>query len=132
MPAACPIHRKPLTDEQPAMTLKPPSLGMTLSFNAAAAALDHEIAGEMASALGRLGRRLEDALARLRAFDAAEPSPASERGERAALVAAAGLALWHFVVQRESCGLRDSPTILREYRVPAEVRARMGLFPSQP
>src|SRR5262249_52353425 len=75
------------------------------------AALDYEIAGEKASALGRLGRRLEAALAALAAFDAqagGEP-PSSERRERRdALVAEAGDVLWSFIVQREACGLRDS------------------------
>ena len=39
---------------------------------------------------------------------------------------AASLALWHFVVQREACGLRDLRYVLRDYRVPHEVYARMG------
>jgi hypothetical protein len=69
------------------------------------------------------------------AFDA-EPSPpdvtASERRrQRNALVAQAGSALWHFIVQREACGLRDSPVIMREYKVPSEVRDRMGAFPTR-
>jgi len=46
------------------------------------------------------------------------------------LVAAAGHALWMFVVQRESCGLRDSRTVMRDYKVPAEVQERMGVFPA--
>jgi hypothetical protein len=95
-------------------------------------ALDYELAQEKASALGRLGRALEQALAALAAFDAAPPADATageRRRQRQALVTAAGRALWHFIVQREACGLRDSPVIMREYRVPGEVRDRMGAFP---
>jgi hypothetical protein len=42
-------------------------------------------------------------------------------------VGAAGEALWYFVVQREVLGLRDSDAVMRELRVPREVRLRMGL-----
>jgi hypothetical protein len=95
--------------------------------------LEHEFAQEKASALGRLGRALERALTALADFDAAHPRApersAEERSARAALVADAGLALWHFVVQREACGLRDMRYVLRDYRVPPEVAARMGAMP---
>ena len=96
------------------------------------AALDYEIAREKASTLGRLGRRLEAALAALAAFDvqAGEAPPSSERRERRdALVAEAGDVLWSFIVQREACGLRDSARAMRDYGVPPEVRLRMGVFP---
>jgi hypothetical protein len=100
-----------------------------------AAALDYEIAREKAAALGRLGRRLEAALAALAAFDAqdddeARASPAMRRERRDALVAAAGEVLWSFIVQREACGLRDSARAMRDYGVPADVRLRMGIFPA--
>ena len=100
-----------------------------------AAALDYEIAREKASALGRLGRRLEAALAALAAFDAQADEQvigsSERRDQRAALVAAAGEVLWSFIVQREACGLRDSARALRDYGVPAEVRLRMGIFPAK-
>src|SRR5579862_3837011 len=93
--------------------------------------LDYEIAQEQASALGRMGRALEQALARLREFDAAHPdAPASVREARRTLVSEAGQALWMFVVQREACGMRDSSTIMREYKVPGEVQRCMGLVPA--
>jgi len=67
-------------------------------------ALDYEITQEQASALGRLGRALEAALAALAEYERTHP----ERGAaRADLVANASEALWYFVVQREACGLRD-------------------------
>lgn len=98
------------------------------------AALDYEIAREKASALGRLGRRLEAALAALADFDAqhedeASVSPAIRRERREELVASAGEVLWSFIVQREACGLRDSARAMRDYGVPPEVRLRMGVFP---
>jgi hypothetical protein len=87
------------------------------------ATLEYEIAQERASALGRLGRRLEAALAAL----AACPRTAkSDRKIRDALVEQAGYALWLFVVQREACGLNDSAQMMQNYGVPNEVYARMG------
>jgi len=101
-----------------------------------AAALEYEIAQEKASALGRLGRQLEAALSTLAAFDAARAGnlvrAPEDRTRRAALVGDAAVALWHFVVQREACGLRDSARAMRDYGVPNEVRARMGAFPAKP
>jgi hypothetical protein len=96
-------------------------------------ALDYEIAQETASALGRMGRALEHALAKLREFDAVHPradAPASARQMRRALVTEAGHALWMFVVQREACGLRDSRTVMRDYAVPADVQRCMGAAPA--
>jgi hypothetical protein len=94
--------------------------------------LEYELAREQALTLGRVGRQLEAALAALAAFDAQRshaPIPATEdRGRRAELVGAAGMALWHFIVQREACGLRDSRQVMRDYRVPGEVMARMGII----
>jgi hypothetical protein len=98
-------------------------------FDAPADLLDYEIVQEQASALGRLGRALEAALAALRDFDATIPAPSApaDRRTRNALVADAAYALWLFVVQRESCGLRDSRTVMRDYQVPSEVRNKMGM-----
>jgi len=116
------------------MTVRPPRKSPAKIVNiwtSPAGVLDYEIAQEQASALGRLGRALEAALAALARFDAESAIPLSpdDRNARAALVADAGGALWHFVVQRESCGMRDARAVMRDYRVPAEVQARMGLFP---
>ena len=91
--------------------------------------LNYEIVQEQAAALGRMGRALEAALAKLREFDAAHPrpaAPASAQQARRALVTEAGHALWMFVVQREACGLRDSRAVMRDYNVPGEVQRRMA------
>jgi Family of unknown function (DUF6665) len=95
--------------------------------------LDYEIAQEKAVALGRMGRALEEVLARLREFDAAHPRSGAARSAlqaRRILVTEAGHALWMFVVQREACGLRDSRTIMRDYNVPGEVQQCMGMVPA--
>ena len=97
--------------------------------------LADEFGREKASALGRLGRTLEAALAALAEFDAGhshQSCAAEDRQLRVSLVAEASVALWHFVVQREACGLRDMRYVLRDYRVPQEVAARMGALPSEP
>jgi hypothetical protein len=96
-----------------------------------ATALDYEIAQEKASTLGRLGRALEAALAALREFDAQPHDPAEAKQTRGALVAEASRALWHFVVQREALGLRDSRQVMRDYGVPGEVQSRMGALPAR-
>src|SRR5690349_12816563 len=90
--------------------------------------LDYEIVQERAAALGRMGRALEAALAKLREFDAQPraPAPASAQQARRTLVMEAGHALWMLVVQREACGLRDSRSLMRDYHVPGEVQQRMA------
>ena len=93
------------------------------AFRSGYATLEYEIAEERASALGRLGRRLEAALA---ALASCPPAAASDRASRDMLLREAGYALWLFVVQREACGLNDSARMMRAYGVPREVYARMG------
>jgi hypothetical protein len=116
------------------MMLRPP---INRSRTTHVAALGYEIAQEQASALGRLGRALEAALSALANHDSAfasVPCPAAqrvdvgERATRARLVQDASEALWYFIVQREACGLRDPRPVIREYRVPTDVYARMGIF----
>lgn len=95
--------------------------------------LHYEIVQEQASALGRMGRTLEQSLMRLREFDAAYANaemPVAMQPARRKLVAEAGQALWMFVVQREASGLRDSRHIMRTYNVPGEVQRCMGLAPA--
>jgi hypothetical protein len=87
------------------------------------ATLEYEIAEERASALGRLGRRLEAALAALAACPRTDNC---DRNIRNRLVEQAGYALWLFVVQREACGLNKIDHVIQVYRVPNEVVARMG------
>src|SRR6185503_5237579 len=106
----------PIGMVQPNMALRPFRTHPATAHEAPTA-LDYEIAQEQAAALGRMGRGLEQALSALAAFDAGDLSP---QPARAALVRQASDALWHFIVQREACGLRDSRQVMRDYRVPAE------------
>ena len=115
------------------MTLAPRRPVQKIWTDNPAAALDYELAQEKASTLGRLGRALEAALAALRDHDAQTESHSAEtRQVRGTLVAAASRALWHFIVQRESLGLRDSRQVMRDYRVPGDVQNRMGVLPANP
>jgi Family of unknown function (DUF6665) len=92
-------------------------------FRSGYATLQYEIAEERASALARLGQRLEDALTALAACPRAADT---DRTIRSHLVEQAGYALWLFVVQREAIGLNKIDHVIQVYRVPNEVIARMG------
>ena len=95
-------------------------------FRSGYAVLQYEIAEERASALARLGQRLEDALT---ALAACPPAADCDRKVRNRLVEQAGYALWLFVVQREAIGLNKIDHVIQVYRVPKEVVARMGPLP---
>jgi hypothetical protein len=86
------------------------------------AALDYEIAQEIAATLGRLGRKLEQAIGALSAHDRDVARQEADPAARAHLVAHARQALWNFIVQREACGLRDARQVMVDYRVPPEVQ----------
>jgi len=88
------------------------------------ATLEYEIAQERASALGRLGRRLESALAALSGCDSPDPKT------RAGLLKEARHSFWLFIVQREACGFNNNAQIIRDYAVPDEVHAHLGLPPA--
>lgn len=112
------------------MSVKPPRIFARQTAANPLEALEHEVLQEKVATLGRLGRRLESALEQVAAFEAAagEGNRRSEAAaEREMLLSQAGEALWHFVIQREAMGLRNTEKMLREYRVPPAVRARMGM-----
>ena len=106
------------------MTLRPPQASSS-SRTTRLDALDYEIAQEQVSALGRMGRALEAALAALVEYDRSHGAKGAVREN---LVRDASDALWCFMVQREAIGLRDPRPVIRDYRVPAEVHNRMGAF----
>jgi hypothetical protein len=103
--------------------MKRPKTGMDV--------LEHEILGEQAATIGRLAKALRESLDALKAFDekAVGDGAAADRSDpkRRRLVDDAGYALFNFIVQRDCSGLRGTEHILKEYAVPAEVRARMGV-----
>jgi hypothetical protein len=87
--------------------------------------LQQEIREEQATTIGRLSRELEESLAALRDYD--RKGIDRTVPERKRLVDAAGYALWNFVVQRDCAGMRFTEKFLRDFNVPAEVRAKMGV-----
>lgn len=105
------------------MSLRPPSRYSASAVPGGGAAtglfapLDHEIAAEKASSLGRAGDKVEKALARLRA---------AEAHERPLFLKAAADAVYGYFIQRELCGLRRHNDAIRDYGIPAEVLARLG------
>lgn len=96
----------------------PQSLVKRLGPDSGEAILKYELMEEQALALGRAGKKVEAALAALRAHEGGEG--------RAELVRAAADAVWSFTVQREVCGLRDHASIVADYGVPREVVVRLG------
>jgi hypothetical protein len=95
----------------------PQSFERRLAGESLEAALNHEVAGEQAAALGRMGRKAEAALAALSAHE----------GEgRAEVLKKAADAVWCFFVQREVMGLRDRSQIIADYQIPREVLVRLG------
>jgi len=89
--------------------------------------LDAEIFEEKAATLGRLTRSFETAFFAWRDAETdAEAGAGADAEKRQRLFDAAAEALWLFVVQREACGLRNTEAVLREYKVPAALRLRMG------
>lgn len=121
------------------------------------AALEHEVLAEKAATYGRLLARLEKALEALREFERAHASAPPAHGSAGArhkarrpfglaslrseertgedeyesLLATAGEALWHVVIQRDLCGFRNHELFYQVYGIPAAVRLRMGLRPRQ-
>jgi hypothetical protein len=83
---------------------------------------EHEVAEEKAEALGRTGKLLEHAVARLRDHDRAR----GEEANRERLLWELAERVEAFVVQREACGLRDSRYVIEFYSVPGEAMARVG------
>ncbi len=83
-------------------------------------ALDYEIAQEQASALGRAGRRVAEALAALAGCDRTAP-------HRGALLREAAAAVWAYFVQREMIGFRRHDDAVSVYAIPDEVLARLGV-----
>ena len=77
-------------------------------------AIELELEGERAAALGDAGRRLEAALADL------------ANGETEDRLDEAGTAAWHYIILRESLRMFDHKAAFDIYRVPGSVLARVG------
>ncbi len=81
--------------------------------------IDYEIVSEMASSLGAAGRKVEMLMQQLDGTDRDSP-------DRVQLLKATTEAVHHYFIQRELCGLRRHNDVIREYRIPNEVLARLG------
>jgi hypothetical protein len=111
-------HRRPnavIPVEEPLMT---PPQGHRQDHRAAHFdGFNQELMAERAASLGRAGRAVEEALARLKDAGASE---------RDALLKTAAGAVWTYFVQREACGLRDQKEVIAHYAIPRAVLARLG------
>ena len=87
-------------------------------------AFSREIMAETASALGRIGRQLEEALEALRRHDA---TPGSNR-DRDELVREAAEKAWILFIQRDYLGMKTDHHLLSTYRIPREVMLQIGVF----
>lgn len=83
-------------------------------------AIELELEGERATALGEAGRKLEAALAEL-ALGATD-----DRVDEAAT------ATWHYIILRESLHMFDHDAALEIYGVPPRVLARVGVVKKRP
>ena len=102
------------------MTLRlPGQFSPSTAAGTGADLLDHEILAEKAAALGRAGERAETSLARLERHRGGEE-------ERLALLREAADAVYAWFVQRELCGIRRHDEVIRHYRIPGQVLARLG------
>jgi hypothetical protein len=103
------------------MSLRPPRhLAPGRLVEAGYDLLGHEMRAEQASSLGHAGRKVEAALAALRAFE-------GEAGMRERLLDDAADAVWGYFIQRELIGLRNTAQAVRDYAIPGEVLARLGV-----
>jgi len=84
--------------------------------------VEHDLRGEQAASLGRAGRRIEAAIAEMEARAAAWRAEVDRREDHARAWAearaAARLARWELVVQREAMGLTDHTALDRAYPIP--------------
>lgn len=91
-----------------------------MSASRALNAIEKELEGERATALGDAGRRLEAALADL------------ANGHTEDRLDEAATAAWHYIILRESVRLYDHKAAFEIYKVPGAVLARVGVMKKQP
>ena len=103
------------------MSFKPPASLLSPALRDSVTPLDLELASEKADALGRAGRKAEDALKTLAGARGLDEAPIE------ALLYAAADAVFGLMVQRELCGLRNQGDMIRRYAIPADVMSRVGI-----
>ncbi|MEM1378255.1 MAG: DUF6665 family protein [Pseudomonadota bacterium] len=85
---------------------------------------EYEAKQEAASAIGRHGTKLEEAVAALERHDAT-PGANTDRDE---LIQEIADHAWSLMIQREAFGLYASKDIQKHYRIPREAMLRMGVI----
>jgi hypothetical protein len=98
----------------------PQNLSTQLNHERGESVLAYEIMAEKAASLGRAGKTIETALAKLQNF-------AGPAAEHAVLVQSAADAVHAFLIQRELCGMMQHDDAIAHYRVPREILAKMGV-----
>lgn len=102
------------------MSLRMPQhLSNQLQVETGASILDAEILAERAAALGRAGRRVEQAMTRLKAAPAGDPGPVMSAAE----------AVYEYFILRELSGFCDHAEAIEAYHIPRAVLARLGAKP---
>lgn len=109
------------------MSLRPPR-SLSERSNTPFSPLEYELAAGRADALGRQGRKVEQALANLADWTKDNTVTA----DRETLLGDAAEAVWALFIQREICGLRNNRDVIARYGVPGEVLARLGVVRKRP
>ena len=103
------------------MSLRPPqNLTPDFKVDPGATRLEIELKAEQASVLGALGRDMQKSLETLKNDHSGDAARHSERLD------AAVRAVWHYFIQRETCGLIDHHHVIEYYQIPQRVIARLG------
>ncbi|MCV0426732.1 MAG: hypothetical protein K5905_14815 [Roseibium sp.] len=105
------------------MFVRPPQQTKPADKDPLTAALEQEVLNEKASTLFRLTKKLENALSSL---EESKTDFNLSEDEKLNRLAQAGEALWHVIIQRELCGLRQHKAFNDHLKVPTAVRLRMG------
>lgn len=100
----------------------PTTISAPTAYGDALEAFEYEVMQEAASAIGRIGKQLEAALAALKRHDEAE-RPNTDREELLWDAAEKAMAL---MIQREAFGMRSSSDLQKFYGIPREVMIRIG------
>jgi predicted ATPase len=101
------------------MAVRPPELFSTKLKDPLAAALDYELAADMAHSLGQAGKRVERELTALTLMGVDDP-------KRLEALKSCAKAVHAYFIQREICGMRRHDAIIREMGIPQSVLVRLG------
>jgi hypothetical protein len=89
--------------------------------------IEQELRGEQASALGRMGRKLEKAIEELAALELLLSTLEGDQrkgfvAQHAAVRKDAQTWAWYLEIQREAMGLRNHAAVRELYRIPPAIR----------